>query len=109
MTNLCIVLTTAGSQPEAKKIAHALVERNLAACVNIVPQAESVYRWQGKIESATECLVGIKTLRKAFPRLHDAIKELHSSELPECVMLEISAGSADYLAWVEKNTYQQAE
>lgn len=98
-----IVLTTAGSQEEAKKIAQGLVERRLAACVNIVPQVESVYRWQGKVESAAEWLLIIKTQTEAFPRVRDAIQELHSYELPECMMIEVSGGSEGYLRWIGEN------
>ena len=98
-----IVLTTAGSQEEAQKIAYALVESRLEACVNIMPQIESVYRWQGKVESATEWLLIIKTQAETFERVRDAIKELHSYALPECVMIEISGGSREYLQWIEAN------
>jgi periplasmic divalent cation tolerance protein len=104
MTQMCLVLTTAGSQEEAKKIAHALVERRLAACVNIVPQIESVYRWQGKVESATERLLVIKTQASAFEQVRGAIKELHSYDLPECIMLEVSTGSKEYLDWIAEST-----
>ena len=104
MSDARIVLTTAGSQEEAKKIAHALVERRLAACVNIVPQIESVYRWQGKVESAEEWLLLIKTRAGCFERVRDAVKELHSYDLPECVMLEVAAGSSEYLNWIAENT-----
>jgi periplasmic divalent cation tolerance protein len=104
MTNARIVLTTAGSQEEARKMAHALVERRLAACVNIVPHVESIYRWHGKIETAEEWLLLIKTQAELFERVRDAVKELHSYDLPECVMLEVSAGSQEYLTWIEKNT-----
>ncbi len=104
MTNARIVLTTAGSQEEARKIAHALVERRLAACVNIVPTVESIYRWQGKIETAEEWLLLIKTQAELFNRVSDAVKELHSYDLPECVMLEVAAGSPEYLDWIAKNT-----
>ena len=104
MTNARIVLTTAGSQEEARKIAHALVERRLAACVNIVPHVESIYRWQGKIETAEEWLLLIKTQAELFDRVCDAVKELHSYDLPECVMLEVTAGSQEYLDWIAKNT-----
>jgi len=103
MSQARIVLTTAGSHDEASKIAHALVERKLAACVNIVPQIESVYRWQGKVETATEWLLIIKTQAEAFARVREAIKELHSYELPECVMLEINGGSEEYLKWIGEN------
>ncbi len=104
MSDASIVLTTAGSQEEATRIAHALVERRLAACVNIVPRIESVYRWQGKVESATEWLLLIKTQASLFERVRDAVKELHSYDLPECVMLNISAGSHAYLDWIASNT-----
>jgi len=103
MTAARIVLTTAGSQEEAGKIAHALVERRLAACVNIVPRIESVYRWQGKIENATEWLLIIKTRAAALESVRQAIQELHSYELPECVMLEIAGGSQQYLDWIENS------
>jgi periplasmic divalent cation tolerance protein len=104
MFNARIVLTTASSAEEARKIAQALVERRLAACVNIVPQIESVYRWQDKVENASEWLLLIKTQADAFARICDAIKELHSYELPECVMLEVSDGSREYLDWIEEST-----
>jgi periplasmic divalent cation tolerance protein len=100
MTDKRIVLTTAGSQEEAGKIAHQLVERSLAACVNIVPQIKSVYRWQGKVEEAQEWLLVIKTTATAFGQVRQAIAELHSYELPECICLTIEDGSASYLQWV---------
>jgi periplasmic divalent cation tolerance protein len=104
MTNARIILATAGSQEEAGKIAHALVERRLAACVNIVPRIESVYRWQGKVETAQELLLLIKTQAALYEHVRDAIKELHSYDLPECVMLEVTAGSDEYLDWITENT-----
>jgi periplasmic divalent cation tolerance protein len=104
MTNARIILTTAGSQEEAGKIAQALVERRLAACVNIVPRMESIYRWQGTVETAMEWLLLIKTQAELFERVRDAVKELHSYDLPECVMLEVSSGSQEYLDWIANNT-----
>jgi len=103
MSNARIVLTTTGSVEEARRIAQALVERRLAACVNIVPQVESIFRWQNKVETASEFLLLIKTEAGVFDDLCDAVKELHSYELPECVMLEIRGGSSEYLAWIEEN------
>lgn len=104
MTPMCLVLTTAGSAAEAKQIAHALVERRLASCVNIVPRIESVYRWKDQVETAEEWLLLIKTRADAFERVRDAIEELHSYELPECIMLEIAEGGKAYLDWIAKNT-----
>jgi len=104
MNPMCLVLTTAGSADEAKKIALALVERRLAACVNIVPRIESVYRWKGQVESAEEWLLIVKTRSTAFERVRDAIQELHSYELPECAMLELAEGDKAYLDWLAKNT-----
>jgi periplasmic divalent cation tolerance protein len=104
MTEMCLVLTTASSSEEAKKIAHALVERRLAACVNIVPQIESVYRWKGKVEAAQEWLLVIKAQAAAFEQVREAIKELHSYDLPECVMLDVRAGDKAYLDWLAENT-----
>ena len=104
MTDKRIVLSTAGSEEEARKIAHELVERRLAACVNIIPQIESVYRWQGKIESSREWLLLIKTTAEQFEKVRDAIRELHSYDLPECIALAIEDGSAEYLGWLADPT-----
>jgi len=103
MTDKRIVLSTAGSAEEARKIASQLVERRLTACVNIVPQIESIYRWQGKVESAQEWLLLIKTTAEKFPAVCDAIRELHSYELPECILLNIENGSAEYLQWLAES------
>jgi periplasmic divalent cation tolerance protein len=103
MTDKRIVLSTAGSQEEARAVARALVDRRLAACVNIVSSLESVYRWQEKVDSAQEWLLIIKTTEAAFPKVRDAIAELHSYDLPECVMLAIEDGSTEYLKWIEKS------
>jgi periplasmic divalent cation tolerance protein len=103
MTDARVVLTTAGSHEEAQKIARQLVDRRLAACVNILPQIESIYRWQGKVENATEWLLIIKTEIGIFDRLQEAIKELHSYDLPECIMLDVAGGSVPYLEWIKEN------
>jgi len=100
MTDKRIILTTAGSDAEARKIAQTLVERRLAACVNIVGPIHSVYRWKGAVETAAEHLLIIKTTAAAFARVRDAIRELHSYELPECVMVAIADGDQEYLSWI---------
>jgi periplasmic divalent cation tolerance protein len=100
MTDKRIVLSTAGCEEQARKIARHLVENQLAACVNIVPRIESVYRWEGKVESNHEWLLVIKTTGKRFPAVRDAIRELHSYELPECIAISIEDGSTDYLEWI---------
>jgi periplasmic divalent cation tolerance protein len=103
MTDKRIVLTTAGSEEEAQKIARHLVERRLAACVNIVPQVTSIYRWQGKMEEASEWLLIVKTTAGAFGKVRQAIAELHSYDLPECICLTIEDGSPNYLQWVAES------
>jgi periplasmic divalent cation tolerance protein len=100
MTDKILVLTTASSRDEARKLGRALVERLLAACVNIVPQVGSIYRWEGEVEEAEEWLLIIKTTRTAFERVRDAIKELHSYDVPECICLSIEEGSVEYLSWI---------
>ena len=101
MTDKRVVLTTSASEEEARKIARALVGERLAACVNIVPKIESIYRWQDKVEEAREYLLLIKTTESAFARLQEKLKELHSYELPECVALAMTAGSSPYLKWID--------
>ena len=104
MTDKRIVLTTAGSEQEARKIANSLVERRLAACVNILPKIESVYRWKGEVDSANEWLLLIKTRAEKFAAVRDAILELHSYEIPECIVLQIEDGSLPYLQWLDEST-----
>ncbi len=103
MTDKRLVITSTGSRTEAEKIATALVERRLAACVNIVGPIASTYRWKGTVETAEEFLLMIKTTHGAFEPVRDAIQELHSYELPECIEIAIEDGSAEYLAWIEAN------
>jgi periplasmic divalent cation tolerance protein len=100
MTDKLLVLTTAGSESEARKIAETLVERRLAACVNIVPRIRSVYRWEGKVEQAEEYLLLIKTVRAREEQVCAAIRELHTYDLPECIAIPIESGGADYLKWL---------
>src|SRR5271157_3100117 len=100
MTNARIVLTTIGSKELAEKLAGQLVERRLAACVNIVGPVRSVYRWKEKIEQEEEYLLLIKTTTSRAAQLQAAFEELHPYELPECVELVVDGGSQEYLAWL---------
>jgi periplasmic divalent cation tolerance protein len=101
MTRFVTVLTTCGSQKEARKIARSLVDRRLAACVNILTaRVESIYRWKGRTESAKEFLLVIKTSRRHFSALRREIERLHSYEVPEIIALPIAAGSPKYLRWL---------
>lgn len=100
MTDKRVILTTAGSEEEARKIARALVGQQLAACVNIVPQVQSIYRWQGKVEEAREWLLIVKTTMGALDEVRRTIAALHSYDLPECICLIIEDGSAEYLNWI---------
>lgn len=95
-----VVLITAGSPEEAHKIANLLVEEKLAACVQILPPMESVYRWQGKIERATEVLLIAKALAQDFVALEARVRGMHSYETPEVVAIPIAAISEPYLRWL---------
>jgi periplasmic divalent cation tolerance protein len=95
-----LVLTTAGSDEQAVAIARALVERRLAACVNIVATGCSIYRWEGRIEEEEERLLLIKTSRRLFPQVRRAIREQHTYDVPEVLSLPIDDGDSDYLAWL---------
>jgi periplasmic divalent cation tolerance protein len=96
-----IVLITAGSKEEARKIARLLVKEKKAACVNILPGVDSLFRWKGKIDSAHESLLLVKTRAPLFPQIANLVKEIHSYEVPEIIALPITAGSEDYLRWLD--------
>jgi periplasmic divalent cation tolerance protein len=100
MAEARIVLTTVGDDARASDLAAALVERRLAACVNIVGPIRSVYRWKGKIERENEFLLVIKTTTDQAARLEAVFKELHPYELPERVEVSVEGGSEEYLAWI---------
>jgi periplasmic divalent cation tolerance protein len=103
MVEAKLVLSTTGSREEAQKIARALVEEQLAACVNVLGPLQSIYRWQGHIDSADEFLLIIKTMAVMLPRLQTRIRELHSYQLPEIVEVNIEGGSEAYLRWIEES------
>jgi len=95
-----IVLSTAGSPEEAARISRELVERRLAACVSRLPGLTSVYRWQGAVEEADEVLLLIKTSTEKLAALESALRELHSYEVPEFLVLPVTGGSQAYLEWL---------
>jgi len=103
MSDYVQVLTTTGSEEEAEKIASLLVERQLAACVQVVGPVVSRYRWQGEIEEEREWQCLAKTTRAAYEAVEAAIREVHSYDEPEIIATPIVAGSAGYLAWIEGN------
>lgn len=100
MTEALIVLCTFPDELEARQIGTHLVERQYAACVNIIPGVESIYHWQGKVCSEREVMVLIKTTRQAFPVLSRELVAMHSYDEPEVVALPVADGSAGYLAWL---------
>jgi periplasmic divalent cation tolerance protein len=100
MANVRIVLTTVARPEDAEKLAQQLVERRLAACVNIVGPIRSVYRWRGQVQNDAEYLLLIKTTAEYVSELQSALKSLHPYELPEFVELAVNGGSEEYLAWV---------
>jgi periplasmic divalent cation tolerance protein len=99
-----IVITNAPDRDVALKIARALIERKLAACVNILAECTSVYRWQGKLETATEVPLLIKTRAAIYDDVEAAIKSLHPYELPEIVAVSVARGLPEYLEWVGAET-----
>jgi periplasmic divalent cation tolerance protein len=96
-----LVLSTCPSQAVARRMARRLVEERLAACVNIVPIAQSVYRWRGKVETTREWLLIIKSRRAVYTRLEARLRELHPYELPEIVAVPLARGLAAYLSWID--------
>lgn len=98
--NARIVLTTTGSMEEARRLGRALVEEQLAACATLVPNVESIYRWKGEIESASETMVLLKTSHDRLGALEARLKELLSYETPEFLVLPVESGSTAYLEWL---------
>lgn len=102
-----LVLVTAGSEGEATKISNVLVEKKLAACVNIIPGVRSIFEWEGKITEEQEFLLLAKTVKEAFDQLARAVKANHSYTVPEVIALPIQHGSEEYLSWIRNMTKSQ--
>ena len=101
-----IVFVTAADEHESTRIAQALVEEKLAACVNVVGPVHSIYRWRGAIESAREYMLVIKAAMRNFSKLERRVRELHSYEVPEIIAVSLAAGSKPYMAWLAESTIE---
>ena len=108
MTDKIVILVTAAHRRECFKIANHLVEAKLAACVNITPTIESVYRWEGKLSRDKEFLMLIKSTRELFPEIKREISRIHSYHTPEIICLPIIDGSRNYLQWVSDSVKRPA-
>ncbi len=103
MTDSIVIFVTAGSEAEAGKIATALVEEQLAACVNILGPIRSLYRWEGKVADDREWLLLIKTRDERFAAIEARVKALHSYQVPEVIALPIMAGAGEYMRWLRES------
>ena len=99
--NAIVVLVTTSSEEEANRIAQLLLGSRKAACINIVPRVDSLFWWQGKLDSAQESLLIIKTRASVLPEIISLVKEAHKYEVPEIIALPIIGGSQDYLKWID--------
>ncbi len=104
MTEYCLAFSTCPDREEALRIARILTQEQLAACVSIVPEILSVYRWKGAVEEASEVLLLIKTARSLVPGLQNRLTEIHPYEVPEFITLPISGGLPAYLSWIGEET-----
>lgn len=102
-TSHVVVLITTSSVDEAQAIGRELVDKRVAACVNIIPGLRSLFRWQGVIEEQEETLMLVKSRGEYLPSILEIVKRLHSYTVPEVIALPILAGSSDYLAWIDES------
>ena len=109
MTDKVVVYVTSSSAEESATIARSLVDKRLAACVNIVPQIRSFYRWEGEVKDDPEFLLLIKTSRPLFPAVRAEVERLHSYHVPEVICVPIIEGSQNYLAWLAESLRAEAQ
>ena len=100
---ILVVLSTFGSAEEARKVCRQLVEERLVACANLLPAVESIYRWQGGVETATETMALMKTTVAGYAKLEARLQQLHSYSVPEIVALPVRSGAESYLGWIGEN------
>ncbi len=98
-----VIFITCANREEGEKISNSLVEKKLVACVNLIPEIFSRYWWQGKVETANEVLLIIKTKKSLLNKLITGVKKLHSYSVPEIIALPIIAGNKDYLDWIKES------
>jgi periplasmic divalent cation tolerance protein len=103
-----LIYISCDSEETAREIARTLVQEQLAACVNILPNVQSVYRWQGELETASEYLLTVKTRQEAFSALRERVCKLHPYELPEIIAVPIVAGLEPYLNWITESVSHHA-
>lgn len=103
-TEVLLVLTNCPDGETADRIATALVENRLAACVNVLPEVESTYRWQGTVEQAVEVPLLVKCTRERYPAVEESIRQLHPYTVPEIIAVPVVAGFGPYLRWVDEET-----
>ncbi len=103
MSNYILAITTVGDEPTAARLARALLERRLVACVNVVAKVRSFYHWKGAIEEDDEHLLLMKTRAECYEALRGALDGLHPYDVPELIALPIEKGSAAYLGWIDEN------
>ena len=98
-----IIFVTASNKRQAKQIAKKLLKARLVACVNIIPKIESLFRWQGKVDHASELLLVAKSKKEKFPRIVKLVKSMHSYAVPEIIAIPIVAGNKEYLRWIDES------
>ena len=103
-----VIVTTVGTEEQANLLGQELVQRQLAACVNILPVLRSIYRWQGEICSDSEYLLVIKTLEDVYAKVEAAVRELHEYDVPEILAFRVSQGEANFLSWIDQCVKGQA-
>jgi len=99
-----VVLSTTPNLSEAERLGKEMVEKGLVACVNIIPQIRSIYKWKEKLHNEEEMLLVMKSRKDRTGEIIDYIRKNHSYEVPEIVSLPITSGSEKYLAWIDQNT-----
>lgn len=109
MQDVLLVLTNVPDEASAKTIARVVVEGKYAACVNVLPAVQSIYRWQGAVEEATEVTLLIKTTRERYGELEAAIKGAHPYDVPEIIAMPVVAGLPSYLSWVVSETKKEVD